>query len=307
VPAFELTPADEARHLVGTDALWGESWYHDFAAPDGSYGGYTRLGLYPNLGVVWFWLHLVREGRPLVALRDHVAPCPPPDAPLEVTADRYRTSWRCVEPLETWRITASGTAVELADPAAAFHGEEGPEVTVGVDLEWRGAVPVYPYPQMTRYEQAAWVEGEVVIGDERIAVRCPGERDHSWGPRDWWALPWLWTSGHLDDGSWFQALRSLIPGAGDRNLQVGFVAEPERPLQPVARVAFTPELDDEQLLVHGDLEIDQHQLSVAAELAAPVLLVSPDGRTSRFARALARFDTTDGRTGRGWTELNWPE
>ena len=27
-----------------TDALWGESWYHDFAASDGSYGGYPTYG-----------------------------------------------------------------------------------------------------------------------------------------------------------------------------------------------------------------------------------------------------------------------
>ena len=36
--AFHLSPSDEGRHLAGTDALWGESWYHDFAAADGSLG-----------------------------------------------------------------------------------------------------------------------------------------------------------------------------------------------------------------------------------------------------------------------------
>ncbi|HEY5164438.1 MAG TPA: hypothetical protein VIJ44_00665, partial [Acidimicrobiia bacterium] len=69
--AFHLSASDEGRHLAGTDALWGESWYHDFAAADGSYGGYARLGLYPNLGVAWYWVHLVRRGQPLVLIRDH--------------------------------------------------------------------------------------------------------------------------------------------------------------------------------------------------------------------------------------------
>ena len=238
-PAFQVTEQDEGRHLPGTDELWGESWYHDFAAADGSYGGYARLGLYPNLGVVWYWLHLVRRGRPLVLVRDHAAPLPADDA-LDVRAERFHASWRCTDPLLAWRITTEGTATMLADPADAFHGEQGPDVPVRVDLGWRGAASAFPYTQTTRYEQAAWVEGEVVIGDERIEVRCPGERDHSWGVRDWWAFPWLWTSGRLEDGTWFHAVRSLVGETGDAYFQTGFVVEPNMALRPVARVAFTP-------------------------------------------------------------------
>ncbi len=260
--AFELQPSDEDRHPAGTEELWGESWYHDFAAEDGSYGGYVRLGLYPNLGVTWYWVHLVRRGRPLVLIRDHAAPCPPPDAPLDVRTDRFDATWRCTEALQRWRITTTGTGVELQRPADAFHGEAGPDVPVAVDLEWRGAAPVFPYTATTRYEQAAWVEGHVAVGDERIEVRCPGERDHSWGVRDWWAFPWLWTAGRLDDGTWFHGVRSLITAAGDANFQTGFVVDPGGTLRPVTRGQFTPRLDPEQLLVTGDLQLDDLTLTV---------------------------------------------
>jgi len=304
-PAFQVTEHDEGRHLAGTDELWGESWYHDFAAADGSYGGYARLGLYPNLGVVWYWLYLVRRGKPLVLIRDHAAPLPAGDD-LDVDGKRFRASWRCTDPLLEWRITTEGTATMLGDPAAAFHGGDGPDVPIRVDLTWRGAASVFPYSQTTRYEQAAWVHGEVTIGDDRIEVRCPGERDHSWGVRDWWQFPWVWTSGRLDDGTWFHGVRSLL-GEADAFFQTGFVVEPNLALVPVNRVSFTPELDDEKLLRQGDLDLDGLGLRVSPELQAPVLLVAPDGRESRFPRALCRFDTPDGRAGRGWTELNWPE
>ena len=82
---LHLTDADEGRHLPGTEELWGESWYHDWAASDGSYGGYLRLGLYPNRNVVWYWVALVREGQPLVLLVDHEVPAPP--MPAEPAAD----------------------------------------------------------------------------------------------------------------------------------------------------------------------------------------------------------------------------
>ena len=305
--AFQLTDRDEGRHLAGTDELWGESWYHDFAAADGSYGGYLRLGLYPNLGVVWYWLYLVRRGEPLVLIRDHAAPAPKPDEPLDVVGDRFRTSWRCTEPLRVWHITTEGTGTALRDPAAAFHGEAGPDVPVRVDLEWRGAGPVFPYTETTRYEQAAWVEGEMVVGDQRIEVRCPGERDHSWGRRDWWSFPWLWTAGRLDDGTWFHGVRSLVTGAGASNFQTGFVLDPDMTLHRIEHAEFTPELDSEKLLVRGDLTLGDLQLAVRAELQAPVLLVSPEGAESRFPRALSHFAAPDGRAGYGWTELNWPD
>lgn len=305
--AFQLRPEDEGRHLPGTDELWGESWYHDFAAEDGSYGGYARLGLYPNLGVAWYWVYLVRRGEPLVLIRDHAVPCPPDDAPLELATDRFHASWQCTAPLRRWRITTEGTGIALRDPADAFHGEGGPDVPVRLDLEWEGVSEPFPYSMTTRYEQPAWVRGEVVVGDQRLEVRCPGERDHSWGWRDWWAFPWLWTSGRLDDGTWFHGVRSLVTGPGASNFQTGFIVEPNIALRPVAHVEFTPELDAEKLLVRGDLHIDDLHLAVTPELQAPVLLVATDGRESRFPRALSRFEAPDGRSGRGWTELNWPD
>jgi len=61
-------------------------------------------------------------------------------------------------------------------------------------------------------------------------------------------------------------------------------------------VAATTELQP------GDLE-----LAIDPIAFGPVLLEAPDGRTSRFPRAVARFTTADGRTGAGWIEWNQPQ
>ena len=50
-------------------------------------------------------------------------------------------------------------------------------------------------------------------------------------------------------------------------------------------------------------------MAVEPRYFSPVHLVdeSPDGtRHARFPRALCRFETSDGRTGVGWTEWNQP-
>ena len=59
-----------ARHEPGSEQLWNESWYFDAIAEDGSFGVYTRLGLYPNLGVSWVTAFACGPGRPTVALVD---------------------------------------------------------------------------------------------------------------------------------------------------------------------------------------------------------------------------------------------
>ena len=86
---FEVTAADEGRHPPGPEELWGESWYLDWAAADASYGGYVRLGLYPNLGLSWWWIALVGEDRPLVLVVDHELPCGEGDAALTPSTGRH--------------------------------------------------------------------------------------------------------------------------------------------------------------------------------------------------------------------------
>jgi hypothetical protein len=304
----ELHAQDEGRHAAGPEELWGESWYHDFAAEDGSYGGYLRLGLYPNLGIAWYWVHLVRRGQPLALIRDHEVVCPNPTrGALEIASDRVRGTWKPVQPLRAYRIITEGTGVALANPVDAFHGEQGPDVPVKLDLTWEGAASCFAYSATTRFEQSAWVTGEMTIGGERIAVHCPGQRDHSWGVRDWWAFPWVWCSGRLDDGTWWHCVRSAL--AGPEAFQTGYVVDPgDTDWREITEIALDYALDPEQLPTSVDLAVGALELHITPELHAPVLLVSSDGtKTSRFPRAMCAVTTPDGRTGHCWLEFNFPE
>lgn len=303
---FKLRGSDEHRHLPGTEPSWGESWYHDFAASDGAYGGWLRLGLYPNLGVAWYWAAFVRPGQPLVLIADAAAPCPARDAPLAVETATYSTEWECTEMLMAWRIRGEGTARTYANPADVFvpgHPGDG-DVALRYDLEWRGGAVAFPYTATTRYEQAAWITGDVAIGDEHVDVYCPGQRDHSWGNRVW-SFPWLWTAGHLPDQHWFHGVRTLVPGGS--NFQTGFLVEPGRDLRAVESVDVVYEVDADDLPTRVDLRIGDWDLQATPELHAPVPIHSPDGVPSRFPRALCRFETRRGVVGRGWVEFNFPQ
>jgi hypothetical protein len=293
---------DEGRHPPDGDPLWNESWYLDFATEDGSLGGYVRIGLYPNQGVAWYWAALVGDGRPLLLVRDHEAPLPREG--LEIRSSGLWAAMHCEEPFEHWTIGLEAFAVALDDPAEAYLGERGDLVALGFDLEWESYGAAYEYPGVTRYEVSCNVSGEVLVGEERISLDCPGQRDHSWGHRDWWTYPWCWTSGRLDDGTAFHASRPEIPGV---QYEPGYLLAPGGEPDPIS--AFTlgePVLGAEGLPTALDMRLGSLELSLSPLHHAPVALEAPDGRVGRLSRSLCRFTEDGGRTGTGWLELNQP-
>ncbi len=264
------TPAGVPR--PGTDRLWGESWYFDFASADGSAGGFVRVGDYPNLGRRWCWAYVIAGqravgcalDRPLTGRRD--APWQTMDPSLRLL----------IEPaLDCWHISADGDGF-------------------GLDLTWREQGPRYVYAHGSRLEQPGWAAGDVSIDGKPRPLDGPGQRDHSWGVRDWWRLGWTWCAGWLSDGTRFQATlldaRGLI--APD-----GYLMAPGRPPESVGDVA-----------VHADaVRMDGTLLEFADVAHVTIDLRSPAGGVSRLRRAMTRVRTGATQHGIGWRERNMPE
>ena len=301
------TPEDEGRHEPGDEPLWNESWYFDFAAADGSIGGYVRLGLYPNLGVAWYWAYLVRAGgEPLLAVQHHEVAIPT-NRGLEVREEGLWASQHCETPHDHWTIGLEAFAVALDAPEEAYAPElRGDKVALGFDLEWEAIAPVYDYPMgVTRYEQSCRVSGDILIGEEpAIVFDGWGQRDHSWGVRDWWGMGWVWTAGRLGDGTAFHAVKLET----DRfDFEPGYVVAPGGELVEASQ--FKPQYAQEgehRLPSATAMPLHDLDLTCTPLLLAPVRLDAPDGRWGRFPRGLCRFDAADGRAGYGWTEWNRP-
>ena len=92
------------------------------------------------------------------------------------------------------------------------------------------------------------MSGTLRVGDEELALRrAAGQRDHSWGTRDWWSMDWVWSAGHLDDGTRFHARRA--PAARTcRRLGVGYVQPAERRGERADAVGPTEEVGDDGLI-----------------------------------------------------------
>jgi hypothetical protein len=209
----------------------------------------------------------------------------------------------CETPHEHWTIGMEAFGVALEHPADSYRGERGDRTPVGIDLEWEAAAPLYPYAMTTRYEQACRVHGQVLIGDETIEFDGVGERDHSWGVRDWWLFPWTWTAGRLADGTAFHAAGTQIDGA--TLWRAGFVVPPDEALIDIERFEVDTNLGDDDIPTTAQMRLGPLDLAVEVRHPAPIQLVAPDGRVGKFPRSLCRFDA-GGNAGFGWTEWNQP-
>ncbi len=309
-PSAPVAPVDEGRHAPGAEQLWNESWYLDWANEQGTLGGYVRLGLYPNLhagrGVAWYWACLVGEHRRLVTVIDHDAPIPPGRS-LEVRTEGLWADHTVETPLDHFTIGCEAFAVGVEDPTEVYGDLRGERVPFGLDLEWETDGGTYAYPSgVTRYEVPCKVHGEILVGDERIDFDGWGQRDHSWGVRDWWTMGWSWTAGRLDDGTRFHGTH--VTWDGTPIFQTGYVQPPGGPLAAVGRFDRDQDLGRDGLPERGTCLFDNVTLRIEPVAFSPVLLTAPDGRVSRFPRALCRFHEVGGdeRNGVGWTEWNQP-
>ena len=297
---------DEARHRPGSEPLWNESYYLDWFDADGSIGGYVRIGLYPNLGRVWYWACLVGVGRKLVTVIDHEVALPSSDRSLEIRSEGIWADHTVEAPLDHMSANLEAFALEVSDPAEVYGDLRGDRVPFGFELDWETDRGAYLWPPVTpRYEIPCRVHGEVQVGTETIDVDGWGQRDHSWGAaRDWWSHQWCWSAGRLEDGTRWHTAGAFAPNEPwgvAYELRPGSASFAESDAighDPIGGHEGLPRRDR---LSFGDLDLDVEPVAFS-----PVLLTHDDGRQARFPRALARFTDRSGRAGHGWIEWNQP-
>jgi hypothetical protein len=310
-----VLPDDETRHTPDDEDLWNESYYCDFVRADGSMGGWLRLGLYPNRQVAWWTAWIVWPDRPGIASVNYEMPVPPENGLVSESEDGERVEIDLRRPLQEFRLAASGLmGKEFADPADAYTDTHWQPHLLDLDLTWTTDGVPYHYDLTTRYEIPCLVSGTVTVEGETFTVDGHGQRDHSWGVRDWWAFGWCWCSMRLDDGTRIHlADIRMFP---DVPVFFGYIQRPGV-VNPVTALTVTEDIGDHGFPSRARIEIAADpgpgpELDLGIEVTpvsfGPVLLRNDDdGRTSRFPRALVRCRTDDGREGSGWIEWNQPE
>jgi hypothetical protein len=293
--------ADEHGHPPGGEQLWNESWYFDVISDDLRTGAYVRLGFYPNLGVSWVTAMVCGPERSTVAVVDGAAPLPDGEE-LIVASRETRIELTCLAELERFRVQLKATGGEHADAAELLRGEDGSPVPVELDLVWETTGEPYAYRMTTRYEIPCHAAGSLRIGNQELTLSGRGQRDHSWGVRDWWSAEWMWSAGSLDDGTRLHGLVFRLP---DRPpLGVGYIQPPDGGIIEARRVTAAEQVGSNGLITSAEIAIDELDLQVKPLAFGPLRLEATDGRVTEFPRAMCRLSAPDGRTGVAWVEWN---
>jgi hypothetical protein len=294
---------DELSHAPTAEPLWSESWYADFVDAPQGLGGWFRLGLVANQRTAWVQALLCGPDLPTVAIVDYEVPLPA-DA-WELHTDDFELSHSSTVPLQAYRVAVRGRGQAYPDPAALLRGEPGTPVEMTMDLVWATDGTPYKYRMTTRYEIPCTVSGDVTVGGTSYRIdSVAGQRDHSWGVRDWWSMDWMWSALHLDDGTHLHGLDLHIPNVPP--MGVGYIQDAAGKVTELQSVSDRNVFGANGLPLRTSLGLDPGGISGDVEVRghAPVRLTAPDGRVSEFARAWVTIDTADGRSGVGWMEWN---
>jgi hypothetical protein len=307
VPLKPLAEDDAKTHEPGPDDLWQESWYFDFADPKQGIGGYVRLGVDPGKNRSWYTATICGPGRSTIAIVDFGAPLP--DENLNVHAAHFTAEQGCNDPMKSYRVAVSATKAEVYDdPSQLLQGASGKPVAASMNLVWETNGEPYAYRLATRYEIPCKVSGKLIIGDEVIDVSsCHGQRDHSWGSRDWWAMDWVWNAAHLDDGTHIHSLDLRIPQAP--RMACGYVQGPHQVITEIDTCIVEETFEDNGLPATTPTSIttdDGATIKLDMQMMGhgPLRLTSDKGKVDMFPRAWGIVKTEDGRSGVGWMEWN---
>ena len=291
---MNIRKKDEFAHTPSDHPLWRESHYFNFYDKKQDVGGFTAIGVMPNKGMVEAGMVIVRDNKLIYAY--------PFEGTLEGGWDDLcfgGLSYKPIKPMSSWNI--------------ALEDED-----VKIDLTFKKMNPIFDYGEgsevLTKYigtrhyEHSGKVKGTIAIGDEVINFSGFGERDHSWGIRDWHGCEsWVWFSAQFGRELAFNGWYGVVKGKkyirgyvfdgkdnysiDDIEIQTNF--EEDKKTQKSMRFELT------------DSEKRTYSVDAEALIVIPILKVS-EGYSTLINEALSRF-TFESKIGFGVTEYLWTE
>lgn len=179
----------DVLHQKSGEQDWSESFYFNFYDRENSLCAFMRIGLKPDRDDKSMFCFLMLPDGTVAGINAH-EPCNP-----ELNAGSLKFCQ--AEPEKRWTLKYDGYM--------AFLPEKRP-VRVAFDLEFESQNRMFDYRECVsghkeeisksvaseHLEQFGKVSGKLAAGGKEYSIRGLGERDHSWGVRDWNA-PKMWT------------------------------------------------------------------------------------------------------------------
>jgi hypothetical protein len=307
--AFGILPEDEGLHPHDPESpSWNESIFYDFCGEDGDVAGHVRVGRMPGQDRVWVWCFVAHEGD-WVAFED-------PHVPLDrvrefdVESADLSLTRAVLEPLLVNQVSGRGRGRYVTGPRA------GEPASFSFSLRFEAIGPCHTIGdrgiaghtagelEASRFEQPMRVTGTCEVGGQARAVDGWGERDHSWGPRDW-NIEWTFLA--LSGPEW-QSMAVRVQFDEETFFDTGYLARGE--MDTVEEAEFSLALDPER--IEGRVRVVDAAGRTLEGAIEPLSQVRIDAshafsppQPSDYRRTLVRFTPAEGGAPRhGFLETN---
>ncbi len=197
----------DTLHPKGTHKDWNESFYFNYYDKNNHICSFMRIGLTPNKQSKNMFVFLLMPNLKLGMRAEE--PYNDHDTKTPLTLQINDLCFEKIQDEDEWALSYDGPMINPHNPHA------GPPVFISFQLRYTADVA------SEHLEQYGTVKGTLSINDTTFEINALGERDHSWGIRDWTApKQWIWLTGQFNEKLAFN-LTKLTTEQGD--IDAGFL------------------------------------------------------------------------------------
>jgi hypothetical protein len=206
-------------HPFGEGAEWNESFYFNLYDRERDICAFMRIGLKPNKSEKSMFCFLMLPDGRIAGMR---AAEPLADPGLQVAGLAFEK----VEAEKHWRMRYTGALADMVKKEP---------LRVAFDLEFRSLNGIFDYRECVsgekekiarqvaseHLEQFGRARGRLSVGDQVFEIDGLGERDHSWGVREWTAPKmWTWLTAEFSESCALNVTRLVMDGG---TVEAGFI------------------------------------------------------------------------------------
>lgn len=194
---MSLDESDEYLHEPSDETKWRESYYFNWVDLDAKISGFSTIGIVPNEKKREFVFLLFLPDRNEIYYKEPLLEEYNDD--INTMLQEKRLEYRLIKPFKKWKINYTSRKLVLN---LSFEARF-PTYYFGVDssASWHH-----------HFEASGYITGTLTFrSGERISIRGFGQRDKSWGYRNWHQFD-RWYAGHFQFNDWACAFRKDVVG-----------------------------------------------------------------------------------------------
>lgn len=179
-----LTDKDDYLHEPSKRPDYRESYYFNWVDLENRISGFSTIGLLPNAKKREFVFALFYDERREAYWKEPDGEVP---STISTALNDGTLSYELVSPMNEWKIVYEGKKLSA-------------------EIHWSGRFPYYDFgggsgtSWIGHFEQSGIVSGTVRLEDGReLTIKGLGERDKSWGSRDWHIEAWYALHAQFDE------------------------------------------------------------------------------------------------------------